>query len=553
MDDRLHLDFRAECELESRTLRLRPEKLNGNRWHATYLLRVEASGEPVVRAAVTLLIPCRKAWSLSADRRLLPLLSTARPPFPVGRFVVVSTSQGLFQVTARWGGDFLICKRAEGVEIRISLLDHARCGLSLKGEGKLAPLDRSLRLELSCDRLESESECLWVEPYPGGARAAICLTDHADFDTAANLEPLVEVFGRTEFRFTKSVFPRSQPKRAKNEPGLDTPAYAKLVDRLHEQGTEIAFHGFGPRVEAPSVPECFRRAKGMDRYGPVTWIDHGTGSYLFSRTGRLPDGTPLVAFLNDFGITNYWSYFDVCKNPFRDLSIWSPRGEADLALDLAAALSRMPSARLAARSLKNVIGDGPASAIRRRPLGRDGWRAAAGTRRALRKLRAGPMVLYGGNGTSFGCNERSPWIFDTLLLQHPALELAPPLVDRLCASSGLLLGHVYLCCRRHPAAGDCLTVAGGRPVVSAAWRTALEYISMKQKRGDLVTLSFAELRRSLEAGARLRLSRSASGWDVPPGQADRPVVVAGQRAAIDRVACNGAPRTYREHLGYLHV
>ncbi len=520
-------------------MRLGPEKLDGDRWHATYVLRVDASDEPVGRAAVTLLIPCREVWSLSADRRLLPVRSTARPPFPAGRFVVVSTSEGVFQVTVRGGGDFLVRKQAEGVAIRTVLQDHARCGLSLRGGGKLTPLRRSLRLELSCDRLESESECLWVEPYPGGARAAICLTDHADFDTAATLEPLVEVFGRTGFRFTKSVFPHSQPKRAKNEPGLDTPAYAKLVDRLHEQGTEIAFHGFGPRVEAPPVAECFRRAKMMERYGPATWIDHGTGSYLFSRAGRLPDGAPLVAFLSDFGITNYWSYFDVWENPFRDLSIWSPRRETDLASDLAAALSLMPSARLAARAVRNVIGEV--------------WRAAASTRRALGELRAGPLVLYGRDGSSFDSNERSPWIFDTLLLNHPALELAPPLVDRLCASSGLLLGHVYLCCRRPPVAGGCLTGANGRLAVSAAWATALEYISMKQKSGDLVTLSFAELRQSLEAGARLRLFRGASGWEVHPGDARRPVVVAGRRAVIERVACEGAARTCREHLGYLHV
>jgi hypothetical protein len=433
-----------------------------------------------------------------------------------------------------WGAAFEITPHRGRVTAQALVLDRPRCGLSLWGDGKLEAGGRRLRLELLWDRLGSPGECLWVEPYPGGARAAICLTDHADFDTVDGVGHLAELFGRAEFRFTKSVFPHSQPRRAKNEPGLDVPPYARLIDRLYEQGTEIAFHGFGPRVECPAAPECARRARLMERYQPTTWIDHGTGSYLFSRSARLPDGTALLEFLAGLGVKNYWSYVDLWEDPLTDLSIWSRRSERDLVPEAPAAVRRLGVREAMLHPLRNLVGSEAAPGLRSRPPDGKRWRAAWRSWRALRELRASPLGIYGLDGAGWECGLSGRWVFDTVLLKHPAAQLQPSLVERLCARSGLLLGHVYLCRRG-----------------AADWSGWLQNISERQKTGDLVTVSFAGLRRALESAAQARLARQHWGWTLRAA-AEGPLVAAAERAMLERTAAGGG-RLYRGLVGYLEV
>ena len=42
-----------------------------------------------------------------------------------------------------------------------------------------------------------------------------------------------------------------------------------------------------------------------------------------------------------------------------------------------------------------------------------------------------PFGIYGRDGAVFQQSLHSPWIFDTVLLNHLSLQLAPAMVDRL--------------------------------------------------------------------------------------------------------------------------
>ena len=525
-------EFVAEVETGgSARARLTPEAAELTPWHARYTLDVEAPTGAGTAVVVTLRIACVRAWYLSAARRLTPVESAVRPPFPVGRFVVVQAPEGFFQVRAPWGGHFELEKKGGAVGLRSVVVDRRRCGLVRWGANKLETAPRRMSLDVVWDRLGSPEECLWVEPYPGGAPAAICLTDHCDFDTAGGVQSLADLFERAGWLFTKSVFPRGEPKPGKNETGLDTPAYAMQIDRLCEQGTEIAFHGFGPRVDCPPPEECARRAQVMERYRPATWIDHGAGSYLFSRSARLPDGRPLVEFLSPMGIVNYWSYVDLWKNPFTDLCIWSRRRRWDIPAEAVAALSRGAAWKGMLHPMINLIGAEAAGQLRRRPMNGNSWMMAwQGLR--MQPAMEGSLALYGADGAAYDCSSGPVRIFDTLLLNYPALQMAPPLIDRLCAGSGLLLAHTYLC--RPQGRGGCLAAGNGRATVTPEWTAAVNYVAQKQHCGELATVSFAGLRRALEAAAGATLRREPWGWTIEAG-GQGPLWVAGFRGGLGRL------------------
>jgi len=529
-------------------------------WHSTYELDLDWSLPGVDLARVAVHLECDAAWSLTPDRRLAPVTGTLYPPFPVGRFVVVESHEGLFKYHFPWGADFRLSRTTAGVDVAVTLLDWRRCGLALWGRQKLLRPPAKQTLLIYRDRLQSLSECLWLEPYPAGARAAVCLTDHADFDTVEKLRLLTDLFVRTDVRLTKSVFPHGDRSGSKSMPGLDVAEYAGLVARLYEHGTEIAYHGFGPLAPAPPVEECVRRAAALERFQPSTWIDHGTGSYLFSRLGLLGDGQQLTEFLAPYGIHNYWSYTDIWENPFGDLSSWHVRAGSDVMEDFlqGAPLLRpkRPSqlAFLLFQSLKNTYGVDQAGAIRRAPFAVRNWMAAFYHRRRLRALRARPFVLYGSDGMDFTLTQGATWVFDTILLNHPTVQLRPAVIRRLREDSGLLLAHRYLTSAHQYIAGNCVIRPKGRLRIAPSFAANLEYLAERQRAGDVVSVTFARLRESLTAFSRASLSRTETGWSGLVNGRAGSAVVAGDRNAISRALIRGASAAIlRDHLGLVEL
>jgi len=80
---------------EISTVRLEPHRADA--WHAVYELDVDLSLPQIDLARVSIRLDCDAAWYLTSDRRLSPLSRLVNPPFPVGRFVVVESRDGLFK------------------------------------------------------------------------------------------------------------------------------------------------------------------------------------------------------------------------------------------------------------------------------------------------------------------------------------------------------------------------------------------------------------------------------------------------------------------------
>jgi hypothetical protein len=163
-------------------------------------------------------------------------------------------------------------------------------------------------------------------------------------------------------------------------------------------------------------------------------------------------------------------------------------------------------------------------------------------------------VLYGLDGRDFASTDAATWIFDTILLNHPAVQLRPAVIDRLCEDSGLLLGHSYLTCEHRYIAGTCLARPKGRLRIAPSFVANLEHIADCQRRGEVISLSFARLRESLTDFSRVSLWRTETGWLARGDGRAGTAVIAGDRSAISRASIRGAlTTTLRDHLALLEL
>jgi hypothetical protein len=537
------------------TRTLEPHLIESNDWHSDYVLRFEVSEWSISQLVVTISIQCDEAWYLSSNRSLLALTGRVVPPFPVGRFVVVKTRHGFFKYDFPWPSGFELYKLKSGIEIKAAIQNKQKCGLSLWSSQGFSELPQKFALPVSRDRLSSPFECLWLEPYPRGARAAICLTDHADFDSVDKLELLVDLFIKNNFRFTKTVFPQSEPIKGKAEPGMDVRQYANLIERLYEQGSEIAYHGFGPRVQAPSMEECVRRAEVMRRFQATTWTDHGTGSYLFSRGGTLKDGTKLTEFLKPFGVINYWSYTDIWNNPFRNLKCWQTRGVASIPGDMLVGFSSAQTlggaSYLLMHAFSNILGEQGREALRVAPLQKRNWMKALSSHKQIQSLITSPVVIYGQDGSGFSLNIEGVWIFDTILLNHLAIQLEPRLIDRLYEESGLLVAHCYLGATHKYIFGNCFIDSQPGLSLEPSFVRNIEYLAERQRRGDVVSLSFAQLRECLVSFVKTSLVRHEYGWLARTDAGRSQLVIAGECSVIAAAVCEHSDKYFSNHIGYI--
>jgi len=507
---------------------LRP--IDDDGWHRRYSCALP-TGPSARRVDLSIVLPRGDAWHLAADRTFEALTGRRSAAFPVATFLVTRGGAGLW----RWS-----LPRATLQQLRLAggravadlqIWRQASCGLTFWGAGKLQPPPPEEVVELTADRLNDLSECIWIEPFPYGAKGVLCLTDHADFDSAEKLRLLAPLVERTGFRFTKSVFPHGDPlpgRPGKSEPGLDDPVFCREVARLHELGVEIAYHGFSPRRDAPPAEECGRRSEAMAAFAPQTWIDHGTGDYLLSRQARLGGGVDLVPFLDRLGIENYWSYFDVWDNPLGDLDSWRVSGPARVAAEGARLLSRSPAIPAGARRhcfrhvFGNLVGEHAyLEAVARPPA----WRSALGHVPRLWRLRSAPQLVYGFDGRSPLMAPAKHWVFDTTLLNHLAVQVVPGTLDRLANDSALCLGHTYLGWSPQLGSNVFGRSGDGALHVLPAFAESLEHLALLQKRRELTAVPFKDLRASLSAFGEARILRGPRGWELQG--ASRTEVVVG--------------------------
>jgi len=490
-------------------------------FNITYSAEVAAEEVPLRSVIANVVIESDHTWFLDDDGQLAPLASSATPFWPTGRFIVTARDGQLDRWEFPRFGRFRLVRQNGSVLIVAPLLDRSSCGLSVWPNVPWAARRDKMVLEILQASLNRLEDCAWIEPYPDGARAVICLTDHADFDSPEKMRVLTDQLIRRGIRITKSVFPSADLPSSWpwEETGLDNEDYHRSIERLFDHGSEIALHGFTPKRDAPSLSECKRRLELLRPFEVATWIDHGVGDYLFSRGGRLPSGTSLEALLEANGVQNYWSYFDVWDNPFgKNLSVLAERAGLDVVSDLVSTNHRWKrsSSREALwfmlHAFRNIVGDANDIPIRRRPWRIAAWRRGSQWYQIARRVRRAPLGIYGRDGAVFQQALHSPWVFDTVLLNHLALQLAPAMVDRLIYTRGLLVAHCYMTCDFDRARRNVFQRVNGRLTIDPAFETALDHISDRQRSSELITMSFAELRQCLDLFVRTRVRRTETGW-----------------------------------------
>ena len=541
-----------------------PEQLQDGGVSESVLFRIPLPAQPIAFLRCRWGVDCGRAWALTPDRSIRPVRDSVSPPFPAGNWVVVESAMGLFQYVFPWGKSLSLRHDGRRVTVDVILFRAAACGyFTAMGKSPAPPGSSTLTLKMLRHPLRVLDDCLWIEPFPAGAPTAVCLTDHPDFDSVEKLALLTPVLENSGLRFTKAVFPCSSDQGEKREPGLDVPQYATFIERLHQSGSEIACHGFGPRYHAPPRAECQRRLGHLQQFRPVTWIDHGTGPYLFSGRARLADGTPLLDLLTPYGIVNFWSYVDLWSNPFLSMSTLPFHAGRHLFGDFLAGcgLGRAWAhprrlGYLFCHAVKSLCGDTGYAALRGAALARATWHAVAREAKAARGLHQAPAVLYGEDGGGVPQSADRRCLFDTICLNHPAIQLHKASLDRLAREPGIVLAHTYLTCLRQGGFGNALTEGkGARPLMNPVFVAALEALASRQARGELITLPLSSLRHCLAAQQAASLIRSPTGWrftNPDPALAVASPIIAGARATIQRLQAGGeSRRDFRGNVGFL--
>jgi hypothetical protein len=130
----------------------------------------------------------------------------------------------------------------------------------------------------------------------------------------------------------------------------------------------------------------------------------------------------------------------------------------------------------------------------------------------LRSLHEHPLGIYTLDGLPATENPDGIWIFDTLLTNHLALQLAPDAVERLTESGGVLLSHCYMGAQ-HPYGGsNCFDSDTEHPKLLKKFIENIEYIGELQQKKKIVTLPFMELRQHLSKLYHTNLLRDENKW-----------------------------------------
>jgi hypothetical protein len=490
-------------------------------WSLQFSVTIHPLAEGTDRTRLVLVFPAEEAYFLNHERRIVALTHEAAPPYPVGCILWLKTSGTLWQIDLPKYPYLRLCKQVNKVTAKFVIQDRFGSGLILWGEHKIRKSPFEKTIYIRANKLRSLQEAVWLEPYPNAARSVICLTDHPDYDSVSQLRLLHELFSKNNIRITKGVFPKSDPKPGYLEPGLDVPEYKTYIDLLYESGSEIAYHGLSPRLNPPSLSECLRRIEMMSSYSPKTWIDHGCGTYLFSRDAIFKEGDSLVDILSKAGVENYWSYTDIWENPVRHLDVWKHRNLLSAFSNFFSFLldKKCVSIPLAvyygSSILKNLLGQFHLRGVMSDPLRINAWKSVATHTRRLKKYHDNPMVFYDLNGHFSLMSNQSIWVFDTVLLNHLAFQLRPANIDLLCRQNGLLLAHCYFGHRKSRyGTMNCFVKDGDRESMIPEFAEDIKYISEKQSQKELVTLSFNALRTALTDFVSASLIRSSRGWEI---------------------------------------
>lgn len=169
---------------------------------------------------------------------------------------------------------------------------------------------------------------------------------------------------------------------------------------------------------------------------------------------------------------------------------------------------------LAAHCAGDSIGLKVLRALSIRPFSAGAVVRALKDHKKRRHLRERPAVVYSSSGGPPPESACGMWFFDTVRLNHLAIQLRPSVINRLIQESGMTVVHCYLCDSRRINESNCLVQRNGLFEIHPLFLQSIEHISSCQTENQLVTLPFAELRRVLTDFWATSVTRTVRGWEV---------------------------------------
>lgn len=371
--------------------------------------------------------------------------------------------------------------------------------------------------------------------HPAGHEATFTITDHCDFDRVDRLGAFLGD-GRSRawlgrgLRLTKGVF--TLPSDVRGRPPAPTLAdadYRRLVERLHDEGSEIAPHGVNESGQVEPAAVRAALATLARAFAPHTWIDHGlTLRYCYTMGGATDPRYQLLSLLREHGITTLWAYHDAPVSATATLDLLAPSSPASATLLAAGRHVRAGALAVAAHYAWSAVrrhGGGAVppglgrtvSALRRvyvdvraqRALGASARTAAADLvafarqpdrrRRvpeppySVAELRAlGPSLFPESAAPLRALGPEEPLLFATVEVVHTRDAYRPAALQRLVQTRGLHVGHCYLL-NQLPYIAGIFEAEPGPPALGAPWLAFLDALEAEVAAGRVWNPSMGAL------------------------------------------------------------
>ncbi|OOG74589.1 hypothetical protein [Algoriphagus sp. A40] len=158
---------------------------------------------------------------------------------------------------------------------------------------------------------------------PLGFVPALCITDHSDFDTLANLRVQREFFKNLGIRITKGFFLFDYTHKSENA-SFEEPLGKKELQAWDQDGHELAYHALSQSYRGEISDQEFEAFETPLGVQPVdTYIDHGFHPYNYTKQ-KLAHWSEWYIHMYKKGIRRIWTYVDVGDANFFNLNQINP-------------------------------------------------------------------------------------------------------------------------------------------------------------------------------------------------------------------------------------
>jgi hypothetical protein len=379
--------------------------------------------------------------------------------------------------------------------------------------------------------------------FPAGSEAAFCITDHCDYDATDRLRAFAYGDDRRRgwigrgLRMTKTVFSTERPVKGGLATSVQDHEYARIIQALSEDGSEIAPHSLHESGELDPATFAAVLASCVRRWSPRTWIDHGFLTYNYNMGGADDPRYRLLDRLRAQGFRLLSASHDTPTDPCASLNLLAPprsplrsiatafwrhlrNGRPLVSMRYVRAMTR--------RRLVGTVGyliDGAllsaSTAIHAWWRGRDrSWREALDMacivlRRVRHVFHEGPSafripyarrelldvgaVVYPERGVPLHQAEADEMLaFVTAEVVHTEDVYSEKSVDRLIDERGLHVGHCYLLNRLSYLAG-IFEPGAEPPRLSGAWSAFVDALSDRVHQGRVWNPPIYELAEYMRA------------------------------------------------------